>query len=140
MISGKLRLPERRYRVVREGSGEVARLSGVHRRGEPVTPEPDSGGPAPSIWNLDIAVRADNQIFVSGMGMESEWSADLRITGTTADPLITASLDLLRGPSAFDGRGFPLDAREIDVTGGAINKPVTRTYSHPHHTRDRTAG
>src|SRR3546814_12285811 len=93
LISGKLRLPELRYRVVREGSAEVARLSGVHRRGEPVTPEPDSGGSAPSIWNLDIAVRADNQIFVSGMGMESEWSADLRITGTTADPRITGSLD-----------------------------------------------
>src|SRR3546814_437060 len=76
LISGKLRLPELRYRFVREGSAEVARLSGVHRRGEPVTPEPDSGGSAPSIWNLDIAVRADNQIFVSGMGMESEWSAD----------------------------------------------------------------
>src|SRR3546814_6968568 len=41
------------------------------------------------VCSSDLAVRADNQIFVSGMGMESEWSADLRITGTTADPRIT---------------------------------------------------
>src|SRR3546814_1218058 len=94
----------------------------------PVTPEPDSGGSAPSIWNLDIAVRADNQIFVSGMGMESEWSADLRITGTTADPRITGSLDLLRGTYGFAGRRFTLDEGEIDFTGGEIKNPVIRNW------------
>src|SRR3546814_1654782 len=58
------------------------------------------------------------------MGMESEWSADLRITGTTADPRITGSLDLLRGTYGFAGRRFTLDEGEIDFTGGEINNPV----------------
>src|SRR3546814_12623683 len=100
--------------------------------GEPLTPEPDSGGAAPSIWNLDRAVRADNQIFVSGMGMESEWSADLRITGTTADPRITGSLDLLRGTYGFAGRRFTLDEAEIDFTGGEINNPVISIQASTH--------
>ena len=32
----------------------------------------------PSNWKLDIRVRADNRIFVSGMGLEAEWSTDMR--------------------------------------------------------------
>src|SRR3546814_18325551 len=99
--------------------------------GEPLTPEPDSGGAAPSIWNLDRAVRADNQIFVSGMGMESEWSVDLRITGTTADPRITGRLDLLLGTYGFAGRRFTLDEGAIDFTGGEINNTVLSIQASP---------
>ena len=56
-------------------------------------PSPSSGSrptswataAAPSIWRLDIELVADNRIYVSGMGMESEWRADnLHARGTTA--------------------------------------------------------
>src|SRR3546814_15928006 len=82
------------------------------------------------------------------MGMESEWSADLRITGTTADPRITGSLDLLRGTYGFAGRRFTLDEGEIDFTGGEINNPVISIQASPsvenynailnHSRRDQT--
>ncbi len=36
----------------------------------------------PSIWQLDLRLRADNRVYVGGMGLESEWSADLRVEGT----------------------------------------------------------
>lgn len=126
IISGNLRLPELRYRIVREGSAEVTHLTGVHRKGEPVRVESRADRSPPSMWKLDIRVRADNQIFVTGMGLESEWEADLRIAGTTAHPRIIGELELVRGTYSFAGRRFTLDEGEIDFTGGELANPVIR--------------
>ena len=74
----------------------------VRRRGDPILP-PDAmteESAVPSIWNLDIRARADNRVFVSGMGLESEWSADLRMQGTTATPAIVGEVDYLHLESA----------------------------------------
>ena len=69
----------------RAGRASAARASRC-RAPAPPTQQADA---APSIWKLDLRLRADNQLFISGMGLESEWSADLRVQGTTATPAIT---------------------------------------------------
>src|SRR3546814_8893519 len=80
LISGDLQLPEVRYQIIRQGAAQIAELEGVRRKGEPL-PRPEEvnrRASAPSIWNLDLRIRANNEVFVSGMGLESEWSTDLR--------------------------------------------------------------
>src|SRR3546814_1953970 len=71
----------------------------------------------PVAWNLDIAIRADYQIYISGMGLESEWSSNLRITGTTADFRIAGDVGLVRGTYGFAGRSFALTEGRIRFTG-----------------------
>jgi translocation and assembly module TamB len=113
IIQGTLQLPETRYRIIRQGQAEVKTLSGVRRA-------PDAAPAAiqaaktkavsglPADWRLAIDVSAGNRIFVSGMGMESEWSANLEFRGTTSAPQINGGMTLIRGTLGFAGRNFEL--------------------------------
>src|SRR3546814_12507136 len=51
------------------------------------------------------------------MGLESEWSSNLRITGTTADFRIAVDVGLVRGTYGFAGRSFELTEGRIRFTG-----------------------
>ncbi|GAO39167.1 hypothetical protein SCH01S_28_00260 [Sphingomonas changbaiensis NBRC 104936] len=120
VISGDLRLPEVRYQIVRQGAAEVAVLEGVRRKGAPPpSTEPDAPPALPGLFKLDLRLRADNQVFVSGMGLESEWAADLRVTGTSAAPQLVGRLDVVRGTYSFAGRRFDLDdTSHVTFEGG----------------------
>lgn len=127
VISGTISLPETRYRIVRQGSARVAKLTGVRRKPAlgraRITGDPEPISGVPSNWKLDVKVVADNQIFVSGMGLDSEWAADIRITGTTGNPRITGGIDLVRGTLGFAGRSFDLQEGRLRFNGGSATNP-----------------
>lgn len=118
-IAGELELGEVRYEFVRQAAAEVRQLAGVRRRGEPIRPANqmvvEQG--VPSVWGLDLRLRADNRVYVGGMGLESEWSADLRVQGTTATPAIVGELDLIRGDLSVAGRRFRVERGHIAFAG-----------------------
>jgi len=121
-ISGDLRLPEARYQIVRQGAAEVAVLEGVRRKGAPPpSTEPEERAELPGLFNLDLRLRADNRVFVSGMGLESEWSTDLRVTGTSAAPVVTGRAELMRGTYSFAGRRFELEDNSSVIFQGGTN-------------------
>jgi hypothetical protein len=127
LVSGDLTLPEVRYQIIRQGAAQVAELEGVRRKGEPLV-RPDQvnqqqAAAAPSIWKLDLRVRADNQVFVSGMGLESEWETDLRIRGTTASPVVTGEARVIRGTYSFAGQRFEVTTGEVAFTGSQPINP-----------------
>jgi translocation and assembly module TamB len=126
LISGDLTLPEVRYQIIRQGAAQVVELAGVRRKGEPLpTPgaqQAEAQG-TPSIWKLDLRLRADNRLFIAGMGLESEWSADLRVQGTTATPSILGEADLIRGTYSFSGQRFDVTRGHIAFTGARPPNP-----------------
>ncbi|PXW79382.1 autotransporter secretion inner membrane protein TamB [Blastomonas natatoria] len=126
-ISGTIALPETRYRIVRQGSAQVAKLTGVRRKPAlgraRITGDPEPISGVPSNWRLDVKVVADNQIYVSGMGLDSEWSADIRVTGTTGNPRVTGGINLVRGTLGFAGRSFDLEEGRLRFNGGSATNP-----------------
>ncbi|MFN3724700.1 MAG: translocation/assembly module TamB domain-containing protein [Allosphingosinicella sp.] len=129
MIRGRLELGETRYQIVTQGAARVPQLAGVRRRGEPL-PAPGQAvarrDTVPSIWNLDLRLVSDNQLYVTGMGLDSEWAANLRVTGRTNAPQLTGRVDLVRGVLGLAGRRFILDQQShIDFveTGSARINP-----------------
>jgi len=127
-VSGTLDLPETHYRIVRQGSAAVPTLSGVRHK-PAIGPERISGDAEPvhSLpvnWNLDMRVRADNQIFVTGMGLDSEWSSNLRIGGSTTQPAITGTVRAVRGTLDFAGHSFTIDSGTITLNGGDLTDPA----------------
>src|SRR4051812_8244824 len=126
LISGTLDLGEARYQIVRQAAAEVPQLAGVRRRGEPLrTPgEQDEDNGVPSIWRLDIRLSANNRVYVTGMGLDSEWRADLRVQGTTATPQIVGSVDLIRGELGLAGRRFRLTQGHVAFTGQRPPNPT----------------
>jgi translocation and assembly module TamB len=118
LIAGDLELPEVRYQIVRQAAAEVRTLAGVRRRGDPIAdPAAQQASGVPSDWRLALRVRADNRVFVSGMGIESEWETDLRVGGTTTTPEITGNVELVRGTLSVAGRRFNLADGRITFTG-----------------------
>jgi translocation and assembly module TamB len=130
LIRGKLRLPETRYKIIRQGAAKVATLTGVRRkqsiRRPRVSGDADAIASLPSNWKLDIALEAPGNLYVTGMGLESEWGAKLRITGTSAAPLISGDMELVRGTLGFAGRSFELESGRISFNGGPAANPSIR--------------
>lgn len=130
LISGTLRLPETRYKIVRQGAAKVTTLTGVRRKAPAgrrrVSGDADPITSLPSNWKLDIRLVANDELYISGMGLESEWSANLHIIGTTDAPRIAGDLELVRGTLGFAGRSFGLESGRLAFNGGAASSATLR--------------
>jgi translocation and assembly module TamB len=89
-------------------------------------PEDEEGPPpAPrSPWRLDLAVKGNNRLAVTGLGMTSEWGADLKLGGTVTEPRINGRADLVRGSYDFAGRRFDLERGVIRFMGESPVNPA----------------
>ncbi|GGI72035.1 hypothetical protein GCM10007973_06290 [Polymorphobacter multimanifer] len=133
LVRGTIDIPEARYEIIRTGESEIRQLAGVRRKTSATAAGAGAASPAgestppppgPATLRLDVRVRADNQIFVSGMGLEAEWETDMRITGTAAAPRIIGRLEVIRGTYSFAGRRFELGQNgAIVFDGGAVTNP-----------------
>ena len=128
VLTGTVRLPSTRYQFVRQGSAQVPKLTGVRfksragsRQASIQTP---SDAPAFGDVRLDLRIVAPNELFVSGMGLESEWRADLRLSGRSSDPRIAGSVELIRGTLGFAGRSFTLQEGRIRFLGGGADAAI----------------
>lgn len=126
LITGDLRLPETRYRVAWQGGAKIRQLQGVRRKGEGADLLDQrlaarKAAARPATWKLDIRVRADNEIYVTGMGLDSEWKTAMRVTGTTADPRVVGKIEVIRGRYSFSGHQFDLEQGVITFNGPMMN-------------------
>ncbi|HEX8667237.1 MAG TPA: translocation/assembly module TamB domain-containing protein, partial [Allosphingosinicella sp.] len=121
-ISGKVRLVSGNFRL-----GAVRASTQVPRLAVRDVNLPDDERPEPrrlTPWRLDLDVDAPGRLAVSGLGINSEWSADLRIDGTVTDPRISGHADLVRGTYDFAGRRFDLERGQIRFLGESPVNPV----------------
>jgi translocation and assembly module TamB len=132
LLAGTIRLPETRYQIVREGSAQVPRLTGVRFK-PPRGPQRITGdepaqpsNTAFSAIRLDLKLQAPEKLYVSGMGLESEWRADLAITGTSSAPSLAGEVELVRGTLGFASRSFELTEGLVSFTGGTSFEPTVR--------------
>ncbi|MEL6707927.1 MAG: translocation/assembly module TamB domain-containing protein [Pseudomonadota bacterium] len=127
LLAGTLTLPETRYVLRYLEAAEVPELSGVRfKNAGEATPEASvvvANEPGFQDLRLDLKLVADDELYVSGMGLQSEWSANLRVTGTSADPRLAGEIDLVRGTLGFAGREFDIERGRIRFTGSSTPDP-----------------
>ena len=127
LIKGDLNIQDARYRIVRTDAAQVSDLSGVRRKGVPppsaINTNATAAGPAPSNWKLALRIHADNRIFVSGMGLESEWSTRMWIGGRVAAPTVVGRLQVVRGTYNFAGRRLDLENSSTVEFNGPLLDP-----------------
>jgi translocation and assembly module TamB len=88
-------------------------------------PAPAAADQAPALpAALDITVDMPGNIFVRGHGLESEWRGRLKITGTSAAPAITGSLEQIRGSLDVLGKTFTVTRGTITFDGSSKLDPV----------------
>jgi len=126
LIKGELSLPETRYRIAWQGGAKIRQLQGVRRKGQGTDLLDQrlvsrKSAAAPADWKLDIRIRADNEIYLTGMGLDSEWKTNMRVTGTTTAPSVVGKIEVIRGRYSFSGHQFDLEQGVITFNGPMMN-------------------
>jgi translocation and assembly module TamB len=67
---------------------------------------------------LDLVISAPNRIFVRGRGLDAELGGDLRLTGTSRDPVAIGAFELRRGRFTILGQRLDFTRGRLDFTGG----------------------
>ncbi|MEX2643661.1 MAG: translocation/assembly module TamB domain-containing protein [Acetobacterales bacterium] len=93
---------------------------------------------APVSGTLRIHISSPRRMYVRGRGLDSEWSGELNVTGSFADPEVSGRLQPVRGQFSFAGRTFSLDDSIITITG-AEPEAVELGIKAVHETQDITA-
>jgi translocation and assembly module TamB len=122
-ISGKVRLVSGSFRLgtAATGAAQIARLP-VRSLNRPEEERPVARRLTP--WRLDLDVDAPGRLAVTGLGINSEWSANLKVAGTVTEPRISGRADLVRGSYDFAGRRFDLERGIIRFTGESPVNPA----------------
>ncbi len=107
------------YRLEDAAPPEVAALEGIRIEGAPE----DAREGRPARLSLDLAVRAQRGVFIRGRGVDSEWDMDLRVTGAPKAPVLTGTLQSVRGGLDLLGKPFDLVQGRIVFDGSAKPEP-----------------
>ena len=121
-IAGRLELVSGSFRL-----GSATAAARLPRLAVREVNRPADERPAPrrlQPWRLDLSVRAPERLTVTGLGINSEWNANLRIQGTVTEPRINGRADLIRGSYDFAGRRFDLARGSIRFLGESPVNPV----------------
>ncbi|MCP3730873.1 translocation/assembly module TamB domain-containing protein [Sphingomonas sp. MG17] len=125
LIEGRIIIPEARYQIIRQGAAEVPELTGVYRKSELTADgKRPVRRPRGGVFKLNVSIVADNRLFVTGMGLESEWSARMQLGGTSAAPVVTGEARVVRGTYSFASRRFELTRGIVSFEGGPLANPV----------------
>ena len=93
--------------------------------------------PTPRSTNLDIRITAPGRVFTRGRGVDAEWSLDMRLQGTSANPRITGQAQIVRGTLALSGQPFEIDDARIIFDGDPLDARIDLTATRD--TADLTA-
>jgi translocation and assembly module TamB len=86
---------------------------------------------------LNVAIRAEDRVFTRGRGVDAEWSLDLRLQGTAADPRIFGTARSVRGTLSLSGQPFEIDDARIIFAGDPLDAQIEMTATRD--TADLTA-
>ncbi|MET0180862.1 MAG: translocation/assembly module TamB domain-containing protein, partial [Novosphingobium sp.] len=114
-IAGRLAIDRARWQLGRAASPAalpVIRTREINQRAD-IAPARAPGAP----WNYLIDARALNRVDVRGLGLDSEWSADIRLRGSATNPRIIGTAELVRGGYEFAGKRFELTRGRIRFAG-----------------------
>jgi len=122
LISGDVTLDKSRYRLGQATAATAVPQLDIKEINLPAGGEEEDAPARP--WQLKVHARARNSLMVSGLGLDSEWSAQLDIAGQPDNPAITGQATLIRGNYEFAGREFELDRGVIRFAGEVPANPA----------------
>ena len=122
-VAGRLRVNRARWQLGAAAADQ--RLPNIRTREINLPPDiapPRAPGEA---WRYLIDATAPGGIEVDGMGLDSEWSADIRLRGTTESPVIFGEANVVprQGFYSFAGVRFEITRGEIDFAGSSPPDP-----------------
>ncbi|CAN5841654.1 hypothetical protein BH11PSE6_BH11PSE6_02350 [soil metagenome] len=122
VIAGDLLLNKSRYRLGQAGAATAVPRLNIREINLPFGIGDEEDAPRKP-WRLALKARAPSQLIVSGLGLTSEWSANLEIGGAPDNPSIVGRADLIKGDYEFAGRQFEIERGRILFAGEVPANP-----------------
>lgn len=121
-IAGRVRIERARWALGKASAALELPNIPTREINAPADAAPARVAAAP--WRFLIDAAGANRIDVRGLGLDSEWGADIRLRGTTAAPQIFGTAELVRGGYEFAGKRFELTRGRIRFAGEVPVDPL----------------
>ncbi|MEO6716538.1 MAG: translocation/assembly module TamB domain-containing protein [Novosphingobium sp.] len=121
VIAGRLAIDRASWQLGRGTAAEQLpniRTQEINRLADQIAPRGEA-----SPWRFLIDATGPGRVDVRGLGLDSEWSADIQLRGNTAYPVILGRADLVRGGYEFAGKRFELQRGRIVFDGSSPPNP-----------------
>ena len=82
------------------------------------------GAHNPSVITLNLDISVPGRAFVRGLGLDSEWKGNVRISGNARSPNVSGTLNPVRGQFSLLGKNFRLERGAIRFTGSNDVDPL----------------
>ncbi len=123
-ITGQVRIDEAEYYISQlisaSSLGDYTIIEENGHAEEKAKDQDEQGGP---VIGLSVVVEANNNIFVRGPDLETEWSGKLNVTGSAGDPEIRGNLSLVRGRFMLLDAPVQLSKGDIRFAGADPSNP-----------------
>lgn len=128
-VTGHLDLTQAEVNIAQNPEAGIATIDVVeiNRPGDEdlwLEDEQTPTSPQAASTTLDVTVRAPGRVFTRGRGVDAEWSLDLRLAGTAAEPRVFGEAEIVRGQLALSGQPFNLERGRILFNGNPMNARV----------------
>ncbi|WP_336985876.1 translocation/assembly module TamB domain-containing protein [Altererythrobacter aquiaggeris] len=111
-IAGRVRINQAAWKL--GTAEETTKLPNIRTREVNTPLDVQSRSTARQPWRYLIDARGPGRIDVDGLGLDSEWGANIVLRGTTDDPRIGGEANVVRGSYNFAGTRFELTRGIID--------------------------
>lgn len=123
-LSGDIKVENASIGAIEQGNVAIAELDVTEINLEGTEQAKNNQEDALGPINLDLNLIVPNQLFVTSYGLDSEWEADLQITGSSEEPIIGGTANLIRGFFEFSGKRFELRRGNFAFPNDKSNDPV----------------
>lgn len=119
-IMGRINIDNAGFRIPKSSSPSVVGIPviEINKPGLPGPVRPSTPSTFLKNIDLDVTIKAEDQISVSGRGLSSSWGADISVMGTANAPVIKGGLKLSKGYFMFLGKRLDLINCSISFAGG----------------------
>lgn len=124
------------YQIVSSFGTSIPTLNVVEAGQEETAASSSGAGP-----RLDVSVSIPNRFFVRGKGLESEWKGNLQVSGPASNPVVTGSINSIRGQFSLLGKQFTLSRGDVEFSGATPPDPLLNvlvTYAAANITAEAT--
>jgi translocation and assembly module TamB len=122
VLSGRLVVDEGRFVLARL---EASDIPGVPvRRADELPQPPETPGFGASTLGLDVRITSGDVILIEGMGLDSRWRGDVRVTGTAANPELVGTATIVEGSYSFAGSDFDIGQGRITFNGRPLDSSL----------------
>ena len=122
-ISGTLDIARARYRLGRGTTSDIPVVAVTERNVE-LLGRAAPRAAKPTLWSLDIAATARDNVEVAGLGLASTWRGDLKLSGRATSPNFSGRVRLVRGDYDFAGKRFEVTRGDVRFDGKNPPDPV----------------